>query len=292
MDKNILKQMYKPICIREYEDEYFDGLIDVIENSCSDEPFEWYIRCIKYFIHSDDEFSEELINLLDGVDGGSSTEIIKKNKAELSVFAQVILYERIMNGEDKNLALSLSLSLNTIMFGCEETLNQFHIDRMKSFYREINKERMMKYKEPAETETYKDVLNFMQTENNVLKWLLNIDKPKSSELDEKQFALNLGKELAKRCGTQTIFNYPEAYITKIILSSPDRIDFYSDKIPVKEVFNLLNFNDGSVDSYNSLFPLLSKTLKYNTKFSLIEYAIEVYYEQMLFNHIKVNNYVG
>lgn len=292
MDKNILKQMYKPICILEYEDEYFDGLIDVIENSCSDESFEWYIRCIKYFMNIDDEFNEEFINLLDGIDEDSSFDNIEKNKAELSVFAQAIIYERIMNGADKNLALTLSLSLNTIMFGREVTLNQFHIDRMKSFYREINKERMMKYKEPSETETDKDIFNFMKTENNVLKWLLNMNIPESSELDEKQFALNLGKELAKRCGTQTIFNYPEAYLTKILLSSPDRIDLYSDKIPVKEVFNLLNFNDVSLDSYNSFFPLLSKTLKYYTEFSLIDYAIEVYYEQMLFNHIKVNNYVG
>jgi len=292
MDKEILKQLYKPVFIHEYSDEYFDALIDVIETSCNNQSYEWFIKCIKCFVLEDfeDEFRLSLANDLHTLNKDISLEMICKNEAELIVFTQAIVYECVINCSDQVRASIISLALNTIMFGIEKSLNQFYVTQMKSFYREYCKKFIQDIRKSVNEENNKDSFDFNNTENKVLKWMLNVDREMFSELNNEQFIMNFGKEMAKKTGVNPIFNYPEAYIAKILNSSSIVKNIYSEEIEIKKVFGKLDFNEEYAKCDNVLFPIMSMTFKNNVKISLIDFAIEVYYEQILFNNIILNNY--
>lgn len=282
MDKEILKQMYKPICIHEYSDGYFESLKDVIEAACNENSFEWFIECIKSLTLKElnDELRISLVNYLHSVDVDISQELISRNNAELLVFTQAILYECIINNEDKARATGLSLALNTILYGIEESLNQFYLAKMKTFYREISIKTIQEARESQNND-------FINAENKVLKWMLSIDRKKYSDLNDEQFAYKLGKELAEKSGVNPIFNYPEAYVTKILLASIDGKDSHFEEKDIEEIMGKLYSNIEKESCDNVLCPILNRTIKNNIKISLIDFSIEVYYEQMLLNHLKV-----
>lgn len=292
MDKEILKQLFKPICIHEYSDEYYVTLINVIKTACNENSFEWFIKCLKVYAlgEFDDEFRLELINYLHSVNNDSTLEMNANNEAKLSVFAQAIVYECIFNCDDKVRASTLSLALNTLMFGVEKSLNHFYVTKMRSFFRESNINAIKKNRESKNGETNSESSDYINVENKVLKWILNLDRKKYPKLNDEQFALYLGKELAEKSSTNAIFNYPEAYIAKILDSSSTVKNNYSKKIEIGKIFRKLDNYVVSVSLNNVLFPLMSNTVKTNMKISLIDFAIEVYYEQMLLNLIKANNY--
>jgi len=291
MDKEILKQLYKPIFIHEYSDEYFDSLIEIIETSCIEKSFDWFIKCIKCFAlgESDEEFRLTMANFLHSVDDTIPLEMISKNEAELLVFAQAIVYECIMISSDQMRASALSLALNTMTFGIEKSLNKFYVAEMKSFYRVNSKKNIQETRKPVNEENIKDSFNFINTENKVLKWILNLDRKKNLVLNDEQFVWNLGKELAEKSGTMAIFNYPEAYIAKILNSTSVK-NIYSKEIDIQRVFEKLIANDENASIDNVLFPVMSRTFKYELEISLIDFAIEVYYEQMLLNHLNAIDY--
>lgn len=283
MDKNILKQLYKPISIQEYDDDYFAELINFLQTSCPEESIDYYINCIKFFLCSDDESLEDLVNLLSEFQA-EEPELTRGKRAQLSVFAQAIVAERILNSEDDNLRIAISLALRTLMFGKDKIINQFQIGYLKDFHRKIVEERIKEYKESILSEKNEDALAFIIRENEVLKWQLNLNISESQESNETLIAFNLGKELALKSGTHFTCLYPEAYMAKIILSTR-KYDSYIEVMRISEILDSVNLIP-KINEYDViLFPILSKSVLNDFKINLIDLAIEVYYEQMLLNYL-------
>ena len=98
MNEEILKRIYKPIYINEYESDYFENLAELIVEKCSTEDFIWYYKCILlYFGLEDDyDFRNELSTLLEEVTDNSMTSEISNGYAAHSVFCIAILYNCIL----------------------------------------------------------------------------------------------------------------------------------------------------------------------------------------------------
>lgn len=293
MDKETLKKMYKPICIHVFNDEYFDSLLNVIESICNEKSIVWLINCIKGFVLEEFEydFKIELAKYLEAIleDESITAEIIAQNNAELAIFSQAIVYEGIMNNSIKEDALILSLALNTLSFGNEESLNHHYLSLMKKYYREKSIENINRVRIDEEKN---ELIDSLTRENIVLKWMINLNRDRYRELNDSQFAFKVGKELAEKSGTQQIFRYPEAYIAKIMLSSNILEDSLDAKRDLKEVLKSIKPVEEFFDEDESLYPVLTQTTNKQVKISLIDFAIEVYYENVLFNHLKSESYVG
>lgn len=285
MDKTILKQLYKPICIQEYDDDYFDELIDFLQNSCPEASFDYYLNCMKFFLCSDDEALDDLVNLLAEFQT-EDPDLLRKKRAHLTVFAQAIVYERILNSSDDDLRIAISLSIRTLMFGRENIINHFQIGCLKDFHRKIIEEKIKEYKKSILSDKNEDALTFIIKENEVLKWQLNQNISESQESNNALFAFNLGKEFALKCGTHFTCIYPEAYIAKIIQSSK-KGDSYIEEMRISEIIDSINLIT-EINGHDSvLFPILSMSVANDFKINLIDLAIEVYYEQMLLNYLTL-----
>lgn len=287
MNDEILKKIYKPIYITEYESDYFENLAELIVENCSSEEFIWYYKCILLFLglEDDSEFRNNLSILLQEVEEDDMDSEISNGYAAHSVFCLAILYNCVINGEDNTLSSTLSLVFNTIMFGSNNTVSKSIVDEIKGFYRKNQIELLSQSTTSEITET----VDSLKAVNKTLKFLLNTDCKNNDELTDVEFIIKFCKEFAITSELEPIFKYPEAYITKSIINSSIPISGIKTINEIKPSIDKI-YQDFSIENFELAFPLLTSSIDRNQQHRLIDLAIEVYYEQMLYNLIIENDY--
>lgn len=287
MNEEILKRIYKPIYITEYESNYFENLAELIIEKCSDKEFSWYYKCILLFLglENDSVFRSELSSLLKEVEEDDMTYEMSNGYAVHSVFCLAILYNCIINGEDKDLSSLLSLTLNTITFGNNNTICRSFVDEIKGFYRENHIESLSQNSTSGTSET----VDSIKAANKTLKFLLNIERKNTEELTDVEFVIKFCADFAVTSALEPIFKYPEAYITKTIINSSIPVSEIKAITEIKQSISKI-YQDFSIEYFELAFPILTLSIGHNQQYKLIDLAIEVYYEQMLYNLITENNY--
>lgn len=269
MEKKTLANFYWPITVDSYEDDYYEKMLNAVNNSFNDQSFDWYIRCIRGFIFNDIDI-ELKDSLIDAFAKANSSFVMIENDAHLMILAQAIIYNQIFHASDKSLAKSLSMAINCMTFCYNNSIyklpNLFYVNEMKEFvFNEFidenkrNRDEFLVCK-TIDFNSYSSVeladfqknlpvfvrkLDSLEITNKILNWMVLgkslHTKTNFKDMLCKDAALNIGFDLGSIVSKASI-PYPQAYIAKVLNDISKENKFFEEKKELKSIIEKITID--------------------------------------------------